>query len=143
MFYPWYSIYTGQNDNGYLTLRPGTGSSITIVLLNTGANQRFRISVTADESTEGSGVQYTVDNDNPFVSQNSQVDITVNVVFPNDIPLGLSVTFTVVAQSEDNFDVNDFITFDAVNLREVSVKHDCLFVELHLSSVHTGFGLSQ
>ena len=121
-------LYAGENDNGYLTLRPGTGSDITIVLLNIGTSQRFRISVITDTSIDGSGVQYTIDNDNPFVSQNSQVDITVSVFFPNDVPVGLGVTFTVVAQSENDFDVNDFINFDAVNVREVStyIKHNSL-----------------
>ena len=97
------------------------------MLLNVGASQRFRISVITDASIDGTGVQYTIDNDNPFVSQNSQTDITVNVVFPSDVSLGLSVTFTVVAQSENDFDVNDFISFDAVNVCEVSIKHNCLF----------------
>ena len=27
-------VYAGENDNGYLTLRPGTGSDVTVVLLN-------------------------------------------------------------------------------------------------------------
>ena len=98
-------------------------TDITVMLQNIGASQRFRISVIADASIDGRGVQYTVDNDNPFVSQNSQVDITVNVFFPDDVPVGLSVTFTFVAQSETNFDVNNFISFDAVNVREVSIKH--------------------
>ena len=123
-------IYAGENDNGYLTLRPGTESDITVVLQNIGASQRFRISVIADASIDGRGVQYTVDNDNPFVSQNSQVDITVNVFFPDDVPVGLSVTFTFVAQSEANFDVNDFISFDAVNVREVSINIIAYFLYL-------------
>ena len=126
--YAHYLIYAGENDNGYLTLRPGTGSDITVVLLNIGASQRFRISIIIDTPIDGTGVQYTIDNDNPFVSQNSQVDITVNVFFPNDVPVGLGVTFTVVAQSESDFDVNDFITFDAVNVREVSIKHNWLLL---------------
>lgn len=138
-------LYAGENDNGYLTLRPGTGSAITVVLLNTGASQRFRISVITDTSIDDSGVQYTINNENPFVSQNSQVDITVNVFFSNNVPVGLGVTFTVVAQSENSFDVNDFINFDAVNIREVSIKHNwLLYVCNYFLFIHIGsFRLSR
>ena len=116
------NVRTGENDNGYLTLSPGMDSAVTIVLLNAGASQRFRIAVIVDASVDNSGVQYSVNNSNPLVLGNSQVDIVVSVSFPTDVPLGLSVTFTVVAQSVDNSDINDFITFDAVNVREVSIK---------------------
>ena len=120
-------IYTGQSDIGYLTLRPGTESSITIVLLNTGTGQNFRISVITDEPISDSGVEYMIDNQFPYVSQNSQANVTVNVSFLMDGQPGLSVTFIVVAESQDNFDINDFITFDVVNVREVSIKYDNLF----------------
>ena len=116
-----YNVHTGENDNGYLTLSPGMDSAVTIVLLNAGASQRFRIAVIVDASVDNSGVQYSVNNSNSLVLGNSQVDIVVSVSFPTDVPLGLSVTFTVVAQSVDDSDINDFITFDAVNVREVSV----------------------
>jgi len=96
-------------------------STVTIVLLNIGASQRFRIAVIVDASVANSGVQYSVNNNNLMVLENSQADVIVSVYFPTDVPLGLSVTFTVVAQSIDNSDINDFITFDAVNVREVSV----------------------
>ena len=118
-------IYTGENDNGYLTLRPGTGSNITILLLNVGVSGQFRISVIMDASIDidDTAVQYTINNDRPVVSQNTKEDIIVNVYFSNDIPAGLSVTFTVVAQSESDYDVNDFITFDVVNVRQVSIAN--------------------
>ena len=109
----------------YLTLRPGTEANVTIVLLNVGTSQRFRISVNLDTSFDvgSAAVQYTINDNRPFVSQDSQTDIVINVMLSRDAPVGLSVTFTVVAQSESNFDVNDFITFDTVTIREVSVKH--------------------
>lgn len=118
-------IYIGENDNGYLTLRPGTGSNITILLLNVGVSGQFRISVIMDASIDidDTAVQYTISNDRPVVSQNTKEDIIVNVYFSNDIPAGLSVTFTVVAQSESDYDVNDFITFDVVNVRQVSIAN--------------------
>ena len=118
-------IFIGPIDNGYLTLRPGTEASVTIVLFNVGISQQFRIAVNLDASfdVDSAAVQYTINDDRPFVSQDSQTDITINVMLSRDAPVGLSVTFTVVAQSDSNFDVNDFITFDVVTIREVSVKH--------------------
>ena len=118
-------IFIGPIDNGYLTLRPGTEADVTIVLLNDGASERYRITVNLDTSfdVDSSAVQYTIDNDRPFVSQNSQPNITINVMLSRNAPVGLSVTFTVVAQSENDFDENDFITFDVVTIREVSINY--------------------
>jgi len=127
-------LNTGETDVGYLTLRPGTQSSITVMLLNTGNSQRFSISISLEKSIDDAQVQYTVDNDNPVVSQNSKERITINVIFPSNIPPGLGVTFTVVAQSDSNSDINDFINFDVASLREVSINmaistqlYNCLF----------------
>ena len=103
-------------------LRPGTEASITVVLLNVGSRQSFRISVIADASNEGVPFQYTVNNSNPLVAQNAQAYIAITVSFPSDAPLGLSVTFTVVAQSTNDYNINDFISFDVVNVREVSIQ---------------------
>ena len=118
-------FHVGPIDNGYLTLRPGTGADVTIVLLNVGAGQRFRISVILDTSfdIDSSAVQYTINNDRPSVPHNLPTDITINVMLSSNAPVGLSVTITVVAQSETNSNVNDFITFDVVTIREVSIKH--------------------
>ena len=114
-------ITIGENDNGYVILRPGVESSITIVLLNVRADDTFRISVNTDAADDEIGYfWYTFTPESVSATQNIPTAIIAQVILAETTPKGLSVTFTVVVQSTSNFDVNDFIRFDVIDVQEVS-----------------------
>ena len=114
------SISIGENDNGYLTVRPNTESVITIMLLNVGDDDTFRITVDTDMTSDEMGYfWFTLTPERVFATQNIPTAINVQIFLNSSTTKGLSVTFTVVVQSTSNFDVNDFISFDVVNILEV------------------------
>ena len=114
------SISIGENDNGYLTVRPNTESVITIMLLNVGDDDTFRITVDTDMASDEMGYfWFTLTPERVFAIQNIPTAINVQIFLNSSTTKGLSVTFTVVVQSTSNFDVNDFISFDVVNVLEV------------------------
>lgn len=113
-------IPIGENDNGYLMARPNAESVITIVLLNVGGDDIFRISVDTDTASDEIGYfWYTLTPERIFATQNVPTAINVQIFLNSSTPKGLSVTFTVAVQSTRNFDVNNFISFDVVNVLEV------------------------
>ena len=120
-------ITVGENDNGYLTLRPGSESVITIILLNVGGDDTFRISVDTDVTSNEVGYfWYTLTPESVIATQNVPTPISVQIFLNSSIPNGFSVTFTLVVQSTSNFDINDFISFDVVIVQEVSKIQLCL-----------------
>ena len=86
-----------------------------MVLLNTGADDTFRLAVYTDASaTEEEFFQYALTPQTPRVTTNSSAEITVQISVVRNAPVGLSVRFTLAAQSSTNVDASDYITFDMV-----------------------------
>jgi len=103
-------------------MTPGSESSIAVVLLNVGVDDTFRIFVNTDAASDETGYfWYTVSAESISTAQNSPTVINIQVFLSGTTPKGLGVTFIVVVQSTSNFDLNDYISFDVVNVQEVSI----------------------
>ena len=59
------------------------------------------------------------------------VEITVQIVLYHDAPVGLSVTFTLVAQSATDIGMSNYITFDVTSIQTTAVSRITLFVLLY------------
>ena len=91
------------------------------MLLNTGADDTFRLAVNTDASAiEEEFFQYSVTPTMLPVNNNSSAEITVQISVARNAPIGLSVTFILAAQSTTDVDASDYITFDMVTAREVN-----------------------
>lgn len=110
-----FHVYTGERDTGFITIRPGGGGYVTLILLNGGQPTNF--SLTANVVVTGTNVtdffEYTLIPAIVFVESDSSTEVKVQINVSNNATDGLSVTFSVIAQSENN-EVNNFITFDMV-----------------------------
>ena len=101
-------------------LQPGEKATVSITLLNTGEADNFRINIDTDASADevdslGYAVTPTV-----YVQQNMTAYIRIDIYLYYGAPTGLSVTFTLAAQSVNNIDVSDHITFDVTYMETVS-----------------------
>jgi len=91
------------------------------MLLNTGVDDTFRLALNPDASIiEEEFFQYAIAPTTLPVTSNSSAEITVQISVAMNAPIGLSVTFTLSAQSTTNVDASDYITFDMVTTREVN-----------------------
>ena len=92
------------------------------MLLNVGGDDTFRIPVDKDvpSDTQMGYFWHMVAPENVSAIQNVPAEISIQIFLDNFAPVGWSVTFTIVLQSTSSFDTNDFISFDAVNVQEVS-----------------------
>lgn len=97
-------------------LQPEGEATVSITLMNTGRDDNFRIDIDTDASDEEVNFfNYAVTPNVVSIRQNMTADIAVEISLNRNAPIGFSVTFTLVAQSVDDIDVTDYITFDVTN----------------------------
>lgn len=125
-------MYIGEDQAGYVLLQPGGNAIVTLTLMNIGNSDNFTITISTDASpNEVDFYNYVVTPNVVSVQQNMTAKIAIQISLYYDTPIGLSVTFTVVAQSVTNIDVNDYITFDVTNAQTTSaVSSIIVFVTL-------------
>ena len=115
--------YIGEDEAGYVILQPGEEANVSITLLNTGGADNFSINIDTDASAnEVDSFTYTVIPRVYYVQQNMTADITVNIFLHYGAPNGLSITFTLAAQSVTDIDVSDHITFDVTYVQVETVS---------------------
>ena len=99
-------------------VEPGGETTVSLTLMNAGRDDTFRINVTVDTDAsddEASFFNYITTPSVVSVGQNMTANIAVKISLNHNAPMGFSVTFTLVAQSVSDIDVNDYITFDVTN----------------------------
>ena len=102
-------------------LRPGENATISITLMNIGETDVFRINIDTDASAdEDEYFEYAFTPSTVSVQQNMTAEIAVQIVLYHNAPAGLSITFTLVAQSATDIGVSDYITFDVTSIETVS-----------------------
>ena len=101
--------------------RPGENATVSITLMNIGETDVFRINIDTDASAdEDEYFEYAFTPSTVSVQQNTTAEITVQIVLYHNAPAGLSITFTLVAQSATDIGVSDYITFDVTSIETVS-----------------------
>ena len=97
--------------------QPGGEATVSITLMNIGRDDSFRINIDTDASDEEVNFFNYVVTPSGVVSvrQNTTADIAVEISLYRNAPIGFSITFTLVAQSVDDIDASDYITFDVTN----------------------------
>ena len=102
-------------------MEPGSKTDVTATLFNSGNNDNFVITLDTDASSNE--LQYfegKISTPNTvYVQQGSTVNIVIEVTLMPNAPNYFSITFTVVARSSNNADINDFVTFDLANIQKV------------------------
>ena len=102
---------------------PGEKRSVTATLLNSGNYDSFVLKLDTDATSDK--LQYfdgrIITPELVYIQQDSTVTITVEVALMPNAPPYFSVTFTLIATSCNNADINDFITFDLANLQKVTM----------------------
>ena len=104
-------------------LRPGENTTISIMLMNIGETNDFRINIDTDASRdEDEYFEYGFTPSAVSVQQNMTAEITVQIVLYHYAPVGLSITFTLVAQSATDIGMSDYITFDVTSIQTAAVS---------------------
>ena len=102
-------------------MEPGSKADVTATLFNSGSNDNFVITLDTDASSDE--LQYfegKISTPNTvYVQQGSTVNIVIEVSLMPNAPNYFSITFTLVARSSNNADINDFVTFDLANIQKV------------------------
>ena len=120
---------TAYLDDSYIALEPGKKTSVTVTLLNLGSNDSFMLRLDTDASDDS--LQYfegritTTDVIN--IQYNSTANIVTEVSLTPNAPDYFSVTFTLIATSSSNADINDFVTFDLASIQKVSCITMCSY----------------
>ena len=122
-------LQTGENEAGYVMFRPGENVTISIMLMNIVKTDDFTINI--DTEDEDEYFEYAFTPSAVSVQQNMTVEITVQIVLYHDAPVGLSVTFTLVAQSATDIGMSNYITFDVTSIQTTAVSRITLFVLLY------------
>ena len=100
-------------------MEPGSKASVTVTLLNHGNDDNFVLKLDSDAPDnqlkyfEGKIITTSVIN----IQHNSTTTIVVEVSLMPSVPNYFIVTFTLIATSSSNADVNDYVTFDLANIR--------------------------
>jgi len=111
----------GEDDAGYALLGPQSEAIINASLLNMNHEDTFRLSIDMDvDPDDANFIVYTITPETISIPRNSISEINVRISLAQNTPVGFSVTFTLVAQSANFIDVNDFITFDVTLAEQVS-----------------------
>ena len=111
----------GEDDAGYALLGPESETVIKASLLNMNHEDTFRLTIDMDvEPEDASFITYTITPERISIPFNSTFEINVRISLAPNTPVGFSATFTLVAQSVNFIDVNDFITFDITLAEQVS-----------------------
>lgn len=123
----------GENNPGYIILKPGMKTSVTASLLNSGSSDQFALKLDTDVSSDK--LQYFEGKIITASVVNLQHDTTANIVIeislmPN-APNYFGVTFTLTATSSSNADINDFVMFDLANIQKVHKKEYCIMGYFH------------
>ena len=125
-------LQTGEDEAGYAMLRPGENVTISIMLMNIGETDDFTVNIDTDASEdEDKYFEHTFTPSAVSVQQNMTTEITVQIVLYHNAPIGLSVTFTLVAQSATDIGMSDYITFDVTSTQTAVVSVIMLFVLLY------------
>ena len=113
-------------------LRPEENVTVSITLMNIGETDVFRINIDTDASAdEDEYFEYAFTPSTVSVQQNMSAEITVQIVLYHNASAGLSITFTLVAQSATDIGVSDYITFDVTSIETVSSYRTLLFAMLY------------
>ena len=103
-------------------MEPGKSISVTVTLLNRGNDDSFMLRLDTDAS--GDSLKYfegrIITTDVVNILRNSTASIVVEVSLMPSAPNYFSVTFTLIATSSSNADINDFVTFDLASIQKVS-----------------------
>lgn len=100
------TIFLGHGETGYYVLRPGSNTSVPILLYNGGQGGTF----TLDVSTSAGSTISAIIESSITIGENSTASFVVRLSVPEDVTDALASTFTVVAQSTVDGS-NNFITF--------------------------------
>ncbi|XP_065895475.1 von Willebrand factor A domain-containing protein 7-like isoform X2 [Dysidea avara] len=119
------SLAFGDDDAGYALLGPESETVISASLLNMNHEDTFRLTIDMDvEPEEASFITYTITPEMISIPFNSTSEINVRISLAPNTPVGFSVTLTLVAQSVNFIDVNDFITFDITLAEQIKLESD-------------------
>ena len=99
-------------------MRPGESRSVTLVLINQREGAQFSLTVHAvamgTNRTNTGFIGYNLTPNGTFLQQNSSTEINVEIILSNDTTDGQTVTFTVIAESVIERNINDFINFNVI-----------------------------
>ena len=105
-------------------MEPEEKISVTVTLLNIGNDDSFMLRLDSDASDDSlkyfEGRITTTDVIN--VQHNSTANIVTEVSLMPSAPIDFSVTFTLIATSSSNADINDFVSFDLANIQSQKVS---------------------
>ena len=109
----------GENSSGIIVMRPGESRSVTLALINQGEGAQFSLTVrTVAMGTNCTNnttfINYNLTPNATFLQQNSSTEINVEIILSNDTTDGQTVSFTVIAESVIERNINDFINFDVI-----------------------------
>ena len=103
-------------------MEPGRKTSVTVTLLNRGNDDNFVLRLDKDASNDSlkyfEGRIITTDVIN--IQRNSTSNIVAEVSLMPSATNYFSVTFTLIATSSSNADINDFVTFNLASIQKVS-----------------------
>ena len=92
-------------------MRPGDYNNVSLTLKNGGPSATFRLTVNTVITGNGTDFfEYFLAPETVFVESNSSTDITMSVSVFTGATDGISVTFSVIAQSVFDDNVNNFIS---------------------------------
>ncbi len=115
-----YNFYkhAGDSDSGYVTIRPGEDTTVTLVMVNRGEGAEFALSVNtavmgSNSTLSTDFLEHVLTPTTVFLGQNSSAKIEVTIILSNDVTDELAVAVTVIAESvlRNN---NNFITLYVV-----------------------------
>ena len=101
-------------------MEPGSKTDVTATLFNSGNNDNFAITLDTDALSDE--LQYFDAKITPNfanLQQGSTISIVIELSLMPNAPNYFSTTFTLVARSSNNADINDFVTFDLANIQKV------------------------
>ena len=108
-------LFIGEANTRIVTLRPGENSTVTMIMNNRGATSEFQLTVnTVVIGSQTDFFEYKLDPETVILGQGQQTEVTIDIDLFSNATDGLGVTFTVIAVSLANENVNEFITFDVV-----------------------------
>ena len=113
-----YLLCLGENSSEFLTVRPEENQTVTLTLVNEATNSDFQI-IVVNTSLVGNSTDFIEYNVEPSsflrsVPFNSSIDFSIAISVSANAVDGDAATFTVLAESTSDSDINDFISFDLV-----------------------------
>lgn len=128
-------LYIGDSHSGFITLRQGETANITLILLNRGEDAGFNVMIMGSSNTtvnNTNSLEYSLTPTTAFLRQNMTTEIYVSIIFSGNATNGVTVPFTVVAESVID-SASNFITFHVITTTRPPPE----FTENDVSYIHS------